>query len=542
MTTGIRRTIIVGGVAAGMSTATRLRRNDESREIVVLERGDHVSFANCGLPYHLGGTIVDREDLLLQSPEGLSDRFRLDVRVRHEVQRIDRTGRTVTVLNLGTDEPTEISYDELVLATGAAPVRPPIPGIERAHVLRDLADLDAIEASMDTAASALILGGGFIGVELAENLTRRGIAVTILELADQILAPLDPEMAAPVAEHLRRHGIRIRTGVSAGAIEPDAVRLDDGGTLPADVVIAAIGVRPESTLARDAGLAVGDRGGVVVDDHQRTSDPHVFAVGDVAEKIDALTGDAAHIPLANTANRHGRLVADVICGRDVAARPALGTAVVGVFDLTVAATGSTEKRLQAAGRPYRVIHTHPADHAAYYPGAESMALKLLIDPGTGAILGAQGVGGRGVDKRIDVIATAIRAGLPASEFADLELAYAPQFGSAKDPVNMLGMIADNLASGERTVQWHHVDELLDSGTTLVDVRTPVEFADGAIPKAVNIPLDELRDRANEIPPSPVIVHCAVGQRGHNATRLLTQLGREVANLDGGYRTWAVGAG
>lgn len=537
---GAHRTVIVGGVAAGMSAATRLRRNDETREIVVLERGDHVSFANCGLPYHLGGAIVDREDLLLQSPEGLLDRFRIDVRVRHEAQRIDPVRRTVTALDLGTGMTVDIAYDELVLATGAAPLRPPIPGIERAHVLRDLADMDAIKASMDTASTAVILGGGFIGLELAENLTHRGIAVTIVELADQILAPLDPEMAAPVADHLRRHGVRIRTGASATSISADAVVLDDTTVVPADLVIAAIGVRPESTLARETGLVVGGRGGVVVDDHQRTSDPHIFAVGDVAEKIDPL-GGATLIPLANTANRHGRLVADVICGRQTTARPALGTAVVGVFGLTAAATGSNERRLRATGHPYRAIHTHPANHAGYYPGSQPMALKLLIDPDTDTILGAQAVGGHGVDKRIDVIATAMRGGLTATDLADLELAYAPQFGSAKDPVNMLGMVADNLSGGEPTLQWHEVEKAIEDGATLVDVRSPAEFADGAIPKAINIPLDELRRRFAEIPTGPVIVTCAVGQRGHTAARLLSQLGRDVANLDGGYRTWVAGA-
>ncbi len=535
------RTVIVGGVAAGMSAATRLRRNDEHREIVVLERGDHVSFANCGLPYHIGGFIADRDDLLLQTPESLAARFRLDVRVRHEVTAIDRTRRTVTVRHPDAPGDSEIAYDELILATGARPVRPPIPGIERAHVLRDLTDMDRIVAAVDGANTAAILGGGFVGLELAENLTHRGISVCIIELADQILAPLDPEMAAQVAEELRRHGVRIRTGVGAAAIEPGAVRLGDGTVLDADLVIAAIGVRPDSTLAQRAGLAVGPRGGIVVDDGQRTSDPHIFAVGDVAEKIDALDGTPTLIPLANTANRHGRLVADVICGRPVSARPALGTAVVGVFGLTVAVTGSNEKRLRALNRSYRAIHTHPANHAGYYPGAQGIALKLLVDADTDAILGAQGVGGEGVDKRIDVLATAMRGRLSATDLADLELAYAPQFGSAKDPVNMLGMIADNLARGERTVQWHEIDRRIEDGATLVDVRSTEEFAEGAIPKAVNIPLDELRDRAGEIPPGPVIVSCAVGQRGHSATRLLTQLGRDVANLDGGFRTWAAGA-
>ena len=541
MTISTGRTVIVGGVAAGMSTATRLRRNDEFREIVVLERGDHVSFANCGLPYHLGGVIADRDDLLLQTPAGLHDRFRLDVRVRHEVRRIDRDRRTVTVLDLCTDLTTEIAYDELVLATGAAPVRPSIPGIERALVLRDLADMDTIGSRLHGAATAVILGGGFIGLELAENLTRRGVTVTVVELADRILAPLDPEMAAPVARHLQQHGVRIRTGTSATVIEPGVATLTDGSRLPADVVVAAIGVRPESGLARDAGLDIGATGGVVVDGHQRTSDPRIFAVGDVAEKIDQLGGGATLVPLANTANRHGRLVADVICGRAVAARPTLGTAVVGLFGLTAAVTGSNENRLRAAGRPYRAIHTHPANHAGYYPGAQPMALKLLLDPTTGAILGAQGVGGDGVDKRIDVIATALRGGLTGPDLADLELAYAPQFGAAKDPVTMLGMIADNLAAGECTVQWHELDTVLARGAVLVDVRSAAEFAAGTIAGAINIPLEQLRTRAAQIPPGPVVVTCAVGQRGHAAARLLRQLGRDVANLDGGYRTWSAAA-
>lgn len=446
------------------------------------------------------------------------------------------------MLEPGTGRTTDIAYDELVLATGASPVRPPIPGIERAFVLRDLSDMDAIGARLGEAATAVILGAGFIGVELAENLTRRGLAVTVVELADQILAPLDPEMAAPVARHLERHGVRVRTGTSATAIEAEAIVLADGSRLPADLVIAAIGVRPESELARGAGLAIGERGGVVVDDHQRTSDPRIFAVGDVAEKIDPLSGGATLIPLANTANRHGRLVADVIAGRAVAAQPALGTAIVGLFGLTAAATGTNEARLRAAGRPYGAIHTHPASHAGYYPGAEPMALKLLFDPNTLAILGAQGVGGEGVDKRIDVIATAMRGGLTAPDLADLELAYAPAFGSAKDPVSMLGMIADNLASGEDTVQWHEVDRAIEDGATLVDVRTAGEFADGAIPTAVSIPLEELRGRAGEIPAGPIVVTCAVGQRGHTAARLLHHLGRDAANLDGGYRTWSAATG
>lgn len=576
-----RRVVIVGGVAGGMSAATRLRRNDEHLDILVLERGEHVSFANCGLPYHVGGVIPERADLLLQTPEALRARFDLDVRTRHEVTRIDRGAREVHVLDHATGEQRTEPYDALVLATGASPVRPPVPGAERALVLRDVADLDAIMAELDRRArprTAVVVGGGFIGLELAENLHAAGLEVTVVEASDQVLAPLDPELAALVEEHLTQHGVTVRTGATASAIGADDVVLapaprhvpgaatagaghegevaadQEAATVhdetaasrtervPADLVVLAVGVRPESTLAREAGLEVDERGAVVVDEAQRTSDPAIFAVGDVATKRDAVSGDAVVVPLAQTANRHGRLVADVITGRRTRALPVLGTAVVGVFGLTAASTGWNEKRLRAAGRPVRVIHTHPSDHAGYYPGAEQMTLKLLVDPATDEILGAQGVGGAGVDKRIDVIATAMRAGLRASDLADLELAYAPQFGSAKDPVNMLGMIADNLATGTvETIQWHEVARELDGGAFLVDVRSAAEVADDGLPQAVNIPLDELRERHTEIPAGRVVVACAAGQRGYVAARLLSQLGHdEVVNLDGGVRTWAAG--
>lgn len=526
-----------------MSTATRLRRNDEHVEIIVLERGEHVSFANCGLPYHVGGVIAERGELLLQTPASLASRFRVDVRVRQEVMAIDRARRTVTVCRADGDT-YELGYDVLVLATGAAPVRPSIPGADRAHVLRDVADTDRLVAAVAgergaRPRTAVVLGGGFIGLELAENLLRCGLDVTVVEATDQVLAPLDPEMAHVVADHLEQAGVHVRIGVAATSIGATDVVLDDATLLPAELVVAAVGVRPESSLARAAGLSVGERGGIVVDAQQRTSDPQVFAVGDAAEKRDAISDLPTLVPLAQTANRHGRLVADVIAGRPVAALPVLGTAVVEVLGLTVAATGWSEKRLRAAGRPHRAIHTHPASHASYYPGAEPMSLKLLVDPVTDGILGAQGVGGQGVDKRIDIIATAMRGGLRASDLADLELAYAPQFGSAKDPVNMLGMVADNLASGaERTVQWYELADRLANGSVLIDVRDPQEVADGAIPGSIGIPLDELRSRRAELPQRPVIVTCAVGVRGHTAARLLRQHGVDAENLDGGYRTWS----
>lgn len=534
------RTVIVGGVAGGMSAATRLRRLDEEREIVVLEKGEHVSFANCGLPYHVGGVIEERSALLLQTPESLRARFDLDVRTGHEAVSIDRDARTVTVRTAtGTEQ---ITYDDLVLATGAAPVRPGLPGAERAHVLRDVADVDRIVAALaadDAPTTAAIVGAGFIGLELAENLAHRGLDVTLVELADQVLPPLDPEMARLVQDRLEERGVTVRTGSGATAVEGEDLVLADGTRVPAGLLVMAVGVTPESRLARDAGLDVGARGAVLVDNAQRTSDPHIYAVGDVALKRDAIDDADAFVPLAQTANRHGRLVADAIVGREVTALPVLGTAIVGVFGLTAATTGWSEKRARAAGRDVRVIHTHPVDHAGYYPGASSMALKLVVDAATDAILGAQGVGEAGVDKRIDIIATAMRGGLTASDLADLELAYAPQFGSAKDPVNMLGMIAENLATGTtRTLQWHELDDALAGGAVLVDVRTTGENAAGAIPGALNIPVDELRERHGELAGRRVVVHCAVGQRGHTAARLLTQLGHDAVNLDGGYRTWS----
>ncbi|MFI2476888.1 FAD-dependent oxidoreductase [Nocardia xishanensis] len=534
--------VIIGGVAGGMSAATRLRRLRESADIVVLERGDHVSFANCGLPYYVGGVIPKRESLLLQTPESLAARFRLDVRVRHEVVALDTERRTVTARELDSGREYTEPYDELVLSTGAAAVVPPLPGAERALVLRDVADVDRLVEAAADARSAVVVGAGFIGVEMTENLVRKGISTTVVERGAQVLAPLDVEMAAPVADEMRDRGIRLELGAELTRIDGDTVTLSDGSVVPADLVVMAIGVRPESALARAAGLAIGPSGGILVDDRLRTSAPHVYAVGDVVEKKDAVAGESTLVPLANAANRQGRLVADVIAGLPVSDPPAQGTAIVGVFDLTAAMTGWSEKRLRAAGRPFRAIHTHPLDHAGYYPGAVAMSVKLLVDPETDAILGAQAVGGEGVDKRIDVLATAMAGGIPASRLMDLELAYAPQFGSAKDPVNMLGYIADNLRTGAvGTVQWHELADAIATGAHLVDVRSPEEFAAGSIPGARNIPLDELRARASEIPAGPVLVFCQVGQRGNSATRLLTQLGRDAVNLDGGYQTWRTAA-
>ena len=536
------RIVIVGGVAGGMSAATRLRRLDENAEIVVLERSGYVSFANCGLPYHVGGVIEERSALLLQTPESLAARFRLDVRVGTEAVAVDPAAKTVTARTLATGDEQVLAYDKLILSPGARPVRPPIPGIERALSLRDVEDTDALVAAVADAKTAVVIGGGFIGVELAENLRHRGMDVTLVEATPQVMAPIDPELAALVHAELRANGVELRLGAAAAAIGEDHVVLGDGERLPADLVVAAIGVRPDSTLAVAAGLAVAERGGILVDEHCRTSDPDIYAVGDAVVKRDALDGSDVLVPLANTANLQGRRVADHIAGRRSPGRAVLGTAIVGVFGLQVAATGWNEKRLRAAGRPYRAIHTHPSSHAGYYPGAEQMSLKLLVDPETDAILGAQGVGRDGVDKRIDVIATAITGGIAASDLAHLELAYAPQFGSAKDPVTMLGFINENLREGvTESIQWHELADAMAAGATLLDIRNPGERAGGSlIPGAINIPLDELRDNLDQLPDGDLIVHCAVGLRGHTAARILSQAGRTVRNLDGGYKTWSAG--
>lgn len=550
--------VVIGGVAGGMSAATRLRRLDEDAEITVIERSGYVSFANCGLPYHVGGVIEQRSALLLQTPASLGARFGLDVRVDTEAVAIDRDRQVVMVRDLGTGMDEELPYDAVVLSPGARPVRPPIPGIERALSLRDIEDTDAMVAAISAAQSAdvrgfegeeppehshaVVIGGGFIGIELTENLVHRGMRLALVEATSQVMAPLDPEMVAPVHATLRDAGVDLRLGTSVTAIGPDEVTLSDGSTLPAEIVVAAIGVRPDTTLAEQSGLAVGPRGGIAVDEELRTSDPRIFAVGDAVEKVDGLSLESTLVPLANTANLQGRRVADVIAGMPRGDRPVIGTAIVGVMGLQVAATGWNEKRLRATERPYVALHTHPASHATYYPGAEGMSLKLLVDPDTDAILGAQGVGRSGVDKRIDVIATAMAGGLAASRLAELELAYAPQFGAAKDPVNMLGHLADNIHTGvAQTIQWHEVESAIASGATLIDVRTSDEFERGSIPGAVCIPVDELRERLDEVPSGPLLVTCGVGVRAHTAVRILRQRGwDDVRNLSGGYATWLAG--
>lgn len=534
------RVVIVGGVAGGMSAATRMRRLDADAEIIVLEKSGHVSYANCGLPYFVGGVIEEEDALLLQTPASLHARFKLDVRVATEVTSIDPAAKTVTVKDWQKSEEYVLSYDKLILSPGASPVVPPIPGIERALTLRTVEDVEKIANRVNAKPkSAVVIGGGFIGVEIAENLVHKGVPTTVVEAAPQVLAPLDPEMATLVATEMRKHGVALHLGVSAKDVTPTTVVLSDGTSLDAELVIMAIGVRPDTNLAKAAGLTIGTRGGIEVDDFNRTSNHDIYAVGDAAEKTDAIDGSATLVPLANLANRHGRVVADHIAGRATRPIKTIGTAIVKVFDLMIAATGWNEKRLNAAGREVMVIHTHPNNHAGYYPDAKQIALKLIFDPKTGEILGGQGVGVDGVDKRIDVIATAIRGGITAPELADLELAYAPPFGSAKDPVNMLGYIAENMMSGLlKTAQWNQTQDLRASGYQLIDVRTPSEFGRGTIPGAINIPVDEIRGRVSEIKNAPILVNCQVGQRGHTATMLLKELGFDATNLDGGYLTYS----
>ena len=534
------RIVVIGGVAGGMSAATRLRRLDANAEIIVIEKSGYVSYANCGLPYYVGGVIEEESSLLLQTPASLHARFRLDVRVNTEVLAINPSKKTVAIKNLDSHETHEIDYDKLILSPGASPVIPPIPGIERGMTLRTVEDVERIADRVSAKPkSAVVVGGGFIGVEIAENLIHRGIPTSLVEATDQVLMPLDPELATLVAREMVIQGVALHLGSSVVNIGPDSVDLGNGDNIPAELVILAIGVRPEIGLAKAAGLTIGSRNGIQVDDFNRTSNHDIYAVGDAAEKTDALDGSATLVPLANLANRHGRVVADHIAGRTVRPVKTIGTAIVKVFDLMIATTGWNEKRLKAAGRAHQSIHTHPNSHAGYYPDAKQMVLKLIFDPKTGEILGAQGIGIEGVDKRIDVIATAIRGNISAPELADLELAYAPPFGSAKDPVNMLGYIAENVISGlVETAQWNEIEDFTSRGFELIDVRSAGEFARGHIPGAMNISVDEIRERTSEITSKNLLVNCQVGQRGHTAALLLKELGFNAVNLDGGYLTWS----
>ena len=537
------KVLIVGGVAGGMSAATRLRRLKEGAEIIVFEQGPHVSYANCGLPYHIGEVIAEESDLLLQTPKSLHDRFRLDVRVNNRVERIDLENNSVTVSNLETGERYQESYDKLILSTGAKPRMVPIPGLERAHVLRDVQDAVKIKALVDQKQikSAAIIGAGFIGVELAENLQHRGIETTIVEFRENILPQFDPEMIEPMQQVLVENGIELVLSSETEEVLENTLRLKDGRVIPADLVVAAIGVVADNKLAVDAGLTIGSAGGILVNEQMQTSNEHVYAVGDAAEKTSFITGQNQMIWLANLANRHGRLVADVIAGQSVKARPSIGTGIIGAYGMAAALTGITEGLAKRMNIPHQIIHLHPSNHAGYYPGVERVSLKVLFDPETGKILGAQGIGRDGVDKRMDVIATAIYAGLTIDDLMNLELSYAPAFGSAKDAINQTGYVGNNIRIGKtENIQWHELQAAQAEGAVVVDVRTDGEHQSGNIPNTKSIPVEVLREHVEELRGKDVIVTCAVGQRGHTAVQLLRGHGVKARNLDGGYTTWRTG--
>jgi NADPH-dependent 2,4-dienoyl-CoA reductase/sulfur reductase-like enzyme/rhodanese-related sulfurtransferase len=541
-----RRVLIVGGVAGGGSCAARLRRLDESVEIVVFERGPFVSFANCGLPYYVGNVIEDERALLVASPSVFHQRFNIDVCTDTEVSGLDAQARVIAVRDLKSGVSRSERYDALVLSPGAAPIRPPLPGVDQPGVfaVRNIPDSRRIRSWISDrhAKTAVVVGGGFIGLEMTENLVHRGLAVTVLEKLPQVMPPLDPEMAAPVKEHLAAKGVTLHLGEGLALIEGNpggglTVIGERGARMAADLVILAIGVRPEVALANDAGLSIGSRGGIVVDAQMRTSDPHIWAIGDAVEVADVVTGQETVLPLAGPANREGRVAAESIAGRPTRFRGVQATAVVGVLGLTVASTGASEKGLRRAGvTDFEKVYLHPGHHAGYFPGAQPIHLKLLFSKPDGRLLGAQAVGFEGVDKRIDVIATAIQLGGTVHDLAAVELCYAPQFGAAKDPVNLAGMLAANVLNGDMPVaDWLAVDR---SDALLLDVREPEEFAAGHIPNAVNVPLSQLRERHAELPRSRDIwISCGVGQRAYFATRFLAQRGYRAWNLSGGYATY-----
>jgi NADPH-dependent 2,4-dienoyl-CoA reductase/sulfur reductase-like enzyme/rhodanese-related sulfurtransferase len=542
-----RRILIVGGVAGGASCAARLRRMDEFAEIFIFERGSDVSFANCGLPYYVGGAIADRQKLLVATPERFRDIFRIEVRTLHEVRTIERAKKIVEVKNLQTGVTGWEQYDFLVLAPGAAPIRPPLPGIDLPGIysMRTLQDIDCLQSWLGhrKPARAIVVGAGYIGLEMAENFSRREMEVTLIERLEQAMPPMDAEMVSPVYEELQRQGVDLHLGTEVVAFEsaPDekiAVVTKKDERHVAGVVVLALGVKPDVRLAQQCGLRVGPLGGIAVDDQMRTSDPSIFAVGDAVEVRDFVTGLPALIPLAGPANRQGRIVADVICGRDARYRGSQGTAVVGVFDLTLAMTGASEKSLRQAGIAYQKSYTHSAHHAGYYPGAERISIKLLFAPEGGRLLGAQAVGKAGVDKRIDVLAMAIQKGATVFDLEEAELCYAPQYGSAKDPVNMAGFVAGNILRGDVDAgSWPDWKALAAAGQTPVtlDVRPAAAVAGGAVAGTIRIPLAELRSRLGELPKDKEIwVHCQVGQTAYYATRILTQNGFKARNISGGF--------
>jgi len=542
------KVVVVGGVAGGASAAARLRRLDENAEIIILERGEYISYANCGLPYYIGEVIKKRGNLVVQSPEDMKKRFNLDVRILNEVKNIDIKKKQVDIYDIKNKKNYKESYDKLILSPGAFPIKPPIKGFDAPNVftLKDIPDTLEIKQFIDNfnPKRAVVVGAGYIGMELAENLYARGTVVTIVELADQVLGPLDYEMATLVHQHLKEKGIEFYLNDQIKEVEHQnnfsIVKLASGGEIKTDLILIGIGVRPEIALAKKAGLEIGERGGIKVNSHLKTSDPDIFAVGDAVEIIDFISGKPTLIPLAGPANKQGRIVANNICGISDKYDGTQGTSILKVFDMTVAGTGNNEKLLKKYGISYEKSFTHSANHAGYYPGAIPLSIKLLFSPDNGRILGAQIVGYEGVDKRIDVLATAIRAGMTVHELEKLELAYAPPYSSAKDPVNMAGFVASNILKKDHAIiHWHDLKSRYNENALLIDVRTPEEFSLGTIEGALNIPVDELRNRIGEIPKNrEIIIFCQVGLRGYIAFRILKQKGYEnIKNLSGGYKTY-----
>lgn len=539
--------IIIGGVAGGATTAARIRRSDETADILLIEKGKYISYANCGLPYYIGGVIDDRHKLFVQTPEAFSVRFRVDVRTENEVIFIDKARKTVTVRRPSQDTYEE-SYDKLLISTGASPVRPPLPGIdlEGIFTLRNVADADCIKAYMGAhpVRRAVVVGGGFIGLEMAENLHRAGAKVSIAEMDNQVMAPLDFSMAALVHQHLMEKGVNLYLGQAVASFERVGkeikVMLKSGLSVMADVVILSIGVRPETTLARAAGLDIGEAGGIAVNDYLRTSDESIYAIGDAIEFIHPLTGKPWLNYLAGPANRQGRIVADNLLGSKIPYEGSIGTCIAKVFDLTVAATGLPGKKLRQAGIDYVSSTTHPVSHAAYYPGATPMSIKITFNKETGKLYGAQIVGHEGVDKRIDEMALVIKKQGTICDLMEVEQAYAPPYSSAKDPVAVAGYVAENIMLGKvKPVYWRGLRDIRMEDVFLLDVRTPDECAQGTLPGAVNIPLDQLRDRIGEVPKDRMVyTFCAIGLRGYLAYRILTQRGYDqVRNLAGGLKTY-----
>ncbi len=543
------KVLIVGGVAGGASAAARLRRLDEKAEIIMFERGEYISFANCGLPYYIGGEINKKSALTLQTPQSFNSRFNVDVRVWNEVTAIDAEKKQVTVHNVQTGEDYTESYDELILSPGAAPLVPKMDGVDdpRVFTLRNIPDTvkirDYVEEEFPE--SAVVVGGGYIGVEMAENLKKAGLKVTIVELADHVIAPLDGDMAAEVHRYLRDQGVELMLGKAVQSMEDKGGKLTlhlSEGEIETDMVILSVGVRPDTALAQSAGLELNPKGAIVVNEHMQTSKEHIYAVGDAIEIVDFVTGKKGYVPLAGPANKQGRIAADNICGIKSSYKNTLGSSVLKIFDMTVAMTGVNERTAQAAGLDYDKVYTYSQSHASYYPGGHSISIKTLYEKGTGKILGAQLVGYDGVDKRCDVIATAIRAGMTAYDLTELELCYAPPFGSAKDPVNFVGYVIENTLTGKvKNFFWNDVEKLpRDGSVTLLDVRTPSEREVGHIPGFIHIPLDELRQRAGELPQDkPVYIHCHSGLRSYLACRMLTGLGYDCCNLSGGWRFYEI---